>query len=301
MMSSNNSFKEILDLLHHCLGKANDKEVSDVMIAGKCLQSAITYRLPESAKTDPMIGFRMMKRCLNSLNLEKKSVPQGKLKQIAIQGNSNNEDRILKYISFQTGIQTPFLFSKENASQYLPEIPLQLQQQVKKVYLSEAAKCIYHKDRQHRSIWVWAALEAYILLEFCKKHEVETVVDFSPYLIDANFYTLLLRKNGINVVKVPSSGPLKAHNKYMIGDLVALSTPYQFLELEKFQETITVKKVEKWIPERALEYVHSYIHEDLPEPEPLTIGFYSHAAWLRKEEGHSDNGLNIHAGEMQLL
>ncbi|MEO0404458.1 MAG: hypothetical protein AAF193_06270, partial [Bacteroidota bacterium] len=62
-----------------------------------------------------------------------------------------------------------------------------------------------------------------------------------------------------------------------------------------------VPKVEKWIPERALEYVSTYIHQELPEPELLTIGFYSHAAWLRKQEGHSDNGLNIHAGEMQLL
>ena len=299
------SVKQLHSLIEEVSALAHDHrapELSDEGLIGHCLRTSITYRLPEAAKKDRLIGFRMMLRCwkrMNSSNLS--PIAKGKGKQLVIQGNAKNAEKILSYITLQSGEKTDHFFSKEHAP--FADSPLTGSEKRKVLYsyFKTALKCLSKNDRQHRSIWPWAALEAHCLLNYVKHNNIERAFDFSPYLIDANWYCQLLMNAGVEVYRVPSSGPLKAHNKYMIGDHATLSTPYQFMEAEKFKSTIRPKKIHKWIPERAFEYIEKYRRSDLPEPKAKSIGFYSHASWLRNKEGHSDNGLNIHQGELTLL
>lgn len=287
----------------NALSKDNsDPKLSDNGLIGHCLRTSITYRLPEAAKFDRLIGFRMMMRCLKRMNSQNRSpIAKGKGKQLVIQGNAKNAEKILNYITLQSGEKTDHFFSKEHAPLEGYALSGAEKRRVLANYLSTAVKCLFKKDRQHRSIWPWAALEAHCLLNYTRENKIECVYDFSPYLIDANWYTKLLMQEGIEVYRVPSSGPLKAHNKFMIGDHATLSTPYQFMEAEKYKQTIRPNHFHKWIPERAFEYIDTYQNPNLPEPPARSIGFYSHASWLRAKEGHSDNGLNIHQGELTLL
>ena len=294
--------RSLSSLLHEVLSKSNtddDPSTSDDGLVGHCLRESITYRLPESAKTDRLIGFRMMKRCLTKISNPGEIIGQPS-EALIIQGNSNNHERIRQYIAFQSGEKNPCFFGKESAplkGQVLSNSDLKA---LKKTYLKIAVQCLFKKDRQHRAIWPWAALEAWSLLTYVKEHNVSKAFDFSPYLIDANWYSQLLMKEGVQVWRVPSSGPLKAHNRFMIGDAATFSTPYHFMEKDKFQETIRPKHIYKWVPEQSMNYMDLYVKN--PRTAQLnTIGFYSHASWVRKAEGHSDNGLNIHEGEANLL
>lgn len=298
-MSSDKSLSSLLEDVLRKSNNHNDPSGSDDGLVGLCLRESITYRLPESAKTDRLIGFRMMKRCLAKLSVPGEIIGQANASLI-IQGNSNNHERIQKYIAFQSGERSPCFFSKEAApfkGQVLSQTDLKA---LKRAYLKIAIQCWFKKDRQHRSIWPWAALEAWSLLKFVRENSISKVFDFSPYLIDANWYTQLLMEAGVQVWRVPSSGPLKAHNKFMIGDAATFSTPYHFMEKEKFKDTIRPKHIFKWVPEQSMNYMDLYLKTPRTA-QKNTIGFYSHASWVRKAEGHSDNGLNIHQGETILL
>ena len=298
-MSLDKSLAELLQEVFQRSVDYNNPSISDDGLVGHCLRESITYRLPESAKTDRLVGFRMMKRCLEKVRNPGKILDNAS-NTLIIQGNANHQERIQQYIAFQSKQSTPYFFSKEAApliNQVLHPSDLR---SLKRVYFRIAIQCFFKKDRQHRSIWPWAALEAWSLLQFVNEKSIKKVFDFSPYLIDANWYSLLLMREGVEVWRIPSSGPLNLHNKYMIGDAATFSTPYQLIEKDKFNDTIRPKQIHKWVPEQAMNYIESYIKKP-KKTEENTIGFYSHASWIRKTEGHSDNGLNIHIRETQLL
>ena len=277
----------------------SDPTTSDNGLVGHCLRESINCRLPESAKTDRLIGFRMMKRCLAKLAEPGEIIGQTG-SALIINGTDTNHERISQYISLQSGENSLSFFSKESSplkGQKLDDTDLKA---LKRSYLKIAVQCIFKKDRQHRSMWPSVALEAWSLIKFTKENNVSKVFDFSPYLIDANWYSQLLMKAGVQVWRVPSSGPLKTHNRYMLGDAAAFSTPYHFIEKDKFNTTIRPKHIYKWIPEHSVNYMHLYL-KNKRKAQKNTIGFYSHASWIRKAEGHSDDGLNIHQGETMLM
>jgi hypothetical protein len=111
---------------------------------------------------------------------------------------------------------------------------------------------------------------------------------------------LIFKKKGITVFKIPSSGPLATHHKILLADYAALSTPYHYEEVKKFESTIRVKHIHFWPPERAHLYYSRY-KENSQWEESGTIGFYSHGEWLRKAEKHSEIGTRIGEAEEAIL
>lgn len=293
------SFIEEFSLLVLLKGKPED---NDDNLISFCLRKSMSFRLPESAKNDRLIGFRVWRRMNQAIKRNRKiAYVQGLGDAMIIQGVARNKERISEYISFQSQQSVPYFIAKD-------ELPFQQQKlrasdkgALQLFSLKTALQCLFKQDRKNRALWPWFCLENWALSDFSTRENIKTAYDFAPYLIDANYYTKSLQQKKVIVVKVPSSGPLKAHNKYILGDVLVLSTPYQFMEREKFKATIKVGKVEKWIPERALEYIQQYQNPELPEPPQGSIGYYSHGGWLRKASGHADNGLNIHSAELRLM
>jgi hypothetical protein len=120
-----------------------------------------------------------------------------------------------------------------------------------------------------------------------------------PFFVDGNYLSLLVKSAGVKISKLPSPGPLKTHNHILLGTELLLSSQYQFEELALLPN-IHIKEVKKWVPEYAFTYIDRY-KEGQFVPPALTIGFYSHGGWLRKSQGHADDGLSIPDAEHQLL
>ncbi|MGB0424604.1 MAG: hypothetical protein ACPGED_09780, partial [Flavobacteriales bacterium] len=158
-MSSVKQLEKLLAQVNTLSKDKSDPELSDNGLIGHCLRTSITYRLPEAAKSDRLIGFRMMLRCLKRMNSQNRPpIAKGKGKQLVIQGNAKNAEKILNYITLQSGEKTDHFFSKEHAP--LEGMALSGSEKIKVLvkYLDTAIKCLFKKDRQHRSIWPWAAL-----------------------------------------------------------------------------------------------------------------------------------------------
>ena len=220
---------------------------------------------------------------------------------LVLDGTGANEALITRYIATMTGQDVSHFIGRDDlpgAMECAGERP-PLRWFV--FALGIAFSCIWKSDRQHRALGIPSVIELTLILEYALKHEVTAVVDFAPYLIDSNLLFLLLKRHGVKVVKVPSSGPLKTHNHILLSDEVALSTPYHEYEADAFANTFKVSKRLKWIPERALEYASKYARTDGPRAPSRTLGFYSHGGWVRAAGDHSSDGLSIHAQEEQLL
>ena len=78
-----------------------------------------------------------------------------------------------------------------------------------------------------------------------------------------------------------------------------MRTPYHLDEVQKFKETIRVQRCLMWPPASAMDYVNYY--DDKPILNQKTIGFFSHASWIRKAQGHAEHGRNVARAEEIIL
>ncbi len=122
------------------------------------------------------------------------------------------------------------------------------------------------------------------LLKISDKLAVNELFFFCIFEKDANLATVLLRRNGVKVTKIPSEVPLGIWNKTIIADKLCFCSGYQQDELEFFSTSMFVKETDYWGPELMLKNVDKYnkptsVHKN-------TIGFYSTGSWVRKLENH---------------
>jgi hypothetical protein len=133
-----------------------------------------------------------------------------------------------------------------------------------------------------------------VLDDLAAKH----LFNFIPFEVDTNLISLLCRDQRVEVTLIPSAGPLRTHNHTLLGEELIVSTPYHLEELSELRDSIRVKRVTRWIPERTQQFFRQYF--SAPEPPAQTIGFYSHGSWLRELQQHAENGLGIEQAEEQL-
>jgi hypothetical protein len=160
---------------------------------------------------------------------------------------------------------------------------------------------LLNKNRRgNRALVIHFVAEVAALIEFCEREKITKIYEYSPYLIDSNFQYLLLHKHGIEVTKIPSPGPLGTHHHTLLADRVVLSNPYHREEVDSGELNVRVDNYAYWPPEGAYGYIDLYAPE-VPETTTNTVGFYSHASWLREKEGHADNGIRIGESEVWVL
>lgn len=144
-------------------------------------------------------------------------------------------------------------------------------------------------------------IECSCLLHFIKKNNITTLIDFANYEVDSNLLYLLLKEQGVTVYKVPSPGPLFIHNSILLSDYLVVTSGYQLEELSHLKN-IKVNYLIKSIPEMGYDYLDKYLKKSQSNNDnAYTLGYYSHASWLRKKQKHADNGLNLENAEEETL
>lgn len=274
---------------------------SDGGLAWSCLMNSTSYRLPESATKDRWIGFRELVRTSQKILKPKQAFHNvDPTSNSAIIGGLFREEKLItEYITKSAGKNQRVYFAKDE----LPSLPEQRWKFLWQLWIFAvplAFQCITDERRSNIALSIREVAENAGLLMWLSQLGVQQVYDFIPYEKDGNFASLLLKGKNIRVIKVPSPGPLATHNSSLLGDEIVLSSPYQEEEIQHFEKTIRIKKISKWIPERAFTYIDKYLEKDLPTKQQ-TIGFYSHGSWIRAKEGHADDGMGIFEAEKKLL
>lgn len=279
---------------------SSDKNTEEYM-ASVCFFENMTYRLYESNKSDPLIGLRMSVRLWRRLGKKSSDgiVPVNADGRIVIVGGlMRTSSLIIRYIQGNSTEKVHSYLAKDfvtppagmRTTIMLAMLPFMI---------SQSWKCLFKRNRVNLALAIHEVFEIAFILNYLKANNLQQLYDWIPYEKDANFLSLLARKQGAIVTKLPSSGPLVTHNKFMLSEQVVLTTPYQYEELEKFRDTITAKTVLKWPPQGAID--HGDFYKDRHTTAANTIGFFSHGSWIRKQEKHAEHGRNVLDAEQKIL
>jgi hypothetical protein len=273
---------------------------SNEYLAAVCLFEYPSYRLHEYDKYDRLIGFRTLVRTLRRILRNKKgcNMLDSSADSIVV-SSSKNRLEIINYITRSGNAHIHSYLDRDhmslgdfgNWSLAVRWLPFALRQSI---------KCISSPYRSNIALTIAEIPEIAFLIKYTKANGIRLVYDFLPYEVDSNFMYLMLQKNEIEVFKIPSSGALATHHKILLSDHLALSTPYHFEEVKKFDSTIRVRQVHLWPPEKAHLYYSQYKEKRQIE-EYGTLGFYSHGEWLRRAQNHSKIGIRIGEAEEAIL
>lgn len=295
-----NDFKEVRQSLQKILAESSVD--SDLFLAKKCLLENISFQLPATAAFDRLIGVREWFR--NSKKIFSSHKATAHLKEggnsAVLGGFMRQSTAILSYIEFESGEKLTWYFGKAE----WPEMP----KGSKFFYwmnwslacLPFIWKSIFESNRANWALLIRELNDTTVFVHWLRQNNIKRLYDFLPYELESNWISLLCRKLEIETIKIPSSGPLATHNSILIADKIVLSSPYHQEELKIFEDSIRYKSLLKWGPERAQTYIQRY-RTNKPESSKRTIGFYSHASWLRLAQDHADVGLNIPEAEEKLL
>ena len=276
-------------------------ESTDAHLAFHCLLNNTSYRLPASAAHDPLIGFRELLRTARKLVRPQTAFhPISDSSTHAILGGLFREEQlIVNYVTRSSGEKQRLFFAKD----YLPGFPSVSFPAFMRWLLFAipiSVRCIFSSRRANLALLLREVVENAGLLYWVRSYGIKHLYDFIPYEKDGNFLSILLMSKGVEVIKIPSPGPLATHNQTILGTRLVLSSPYQEEEVAQFNTTVRVNSIERWIPERAFGYIDRYASKPFTPPAH-SIGFYSHGSWIRQKEDHAEDGLNISAAEQQLL
>jgi hypothetical protein len=276
---------------------AKKSDLSDFEIAASHWLLNMTFRLPEMAKTDRLIGLRLIWRALKRTR-QNCVFPFDQNSTIAVLGATpRNKELIVEYIKRSSKKSIGFFIAKDYATFY-PGASLAEKLNWLFFSLHIAFQCCFRSDRANRALMIFSAVEVAWVAYFVKEKNISYLYDFIPYEADGNAISLAMKKAGVGLTKIPSSGPLGTHNRWMIADEVILSSAYHYEELPFLKDTLRVKTQTLWPPEKAFTYLSTY--KDRPVPPPKTIGYLSHAEWIRREEGHGHNGIDVQGTEQEM-
>lgn len=273
-------------------------------LAGKCLLENMSYRLDQSANTDRLIGFketiRIIKR-INGMGDCAHAVKSfAKSNAAVLSGAFSNEVGIIEYISKSTNATPDFFISRDLLGGKFANGNKGLFSWLVFAFIT-SVKCIFSSKRANQALIIREVAELAWLLDFLKENQITHLYNFFPYEKDANLISLGCRSEQIISTLIPSSGPLSLHNHTMIADEIVFVTPYHYEEFNAhLKGTIIGKRILKWIPEKAYTYIDRYAHKTFEEKKRV-LGYYSHGSWLRNEQGHSSDGLNLLDSEERVL
>lgn len=289
-------FKEFVEVLQADMHRNGQRD-----IAKSSLFLNISFQLPESAKNDPLIGFRVFRNALSAVSTIEQVCPRFSIgARVLLTGSSASvEDRFKYSVALERTPQT--IVVKEHLAGYkrlLSKRFLALW-----AFLSLFCGTIAFFSKNGRITWALVPrmlLELEVLCTLLEDLSPVYFEDFDQYDKDSNLYYLSLKRKFPNLIirKYPSPGPLFLHNSQVLSDIIAINHPYHIYELNHFKASMIYSSFEMVPPELFHKYLYRYIAAE--EGAIFNIGYYSHGGWIRKMHGHVDDGLGIAETEFHL-
>ncbi|GAB5539200.1 MAG: hypothetical protein Salg2KO_13030 [Salibacteraceae bacterium] len=270
-------------------------------IARRALLNNVSYLYPENDRGNPILGV-----------VELKSIWTRRSDAPAIQINQNDQlvfDRSLAYSKLRSEylaaqeVKIDGFISKSELLGYKRMLSPTTKVLLYAIAAMVAFRILFSpKASVNLALLIRALFETHILVKLLPVNFSGSLHDFVQYDTDSNAMYLVL-KDAINGsythFKYPSPGPLMAHNRLMLTDVLCLNHPYHMEEVKAFGGDVIASRVMRVPPERFYEYFEHYTNE--AHESGRSIGYYSHGGWVRNAEGHAEDGLNIAQTEIRLL
>lgn len=266
-------------------------------LAWKCLTENITYRLDQSAQRDRLIGFKVLLQTVRKVRsgIKPYKYREGNPNAAILEGLFIYEDIKYEYVARQAEKAGLFISKTDLPAIFRGRLPFNFI----RFAMGIAISCLfYSKNRANRAMHIAMVAELAALKKAIEELQIRRIYEFAPYLIDSNWSFLEIRDD-VEHYKFPSPGPLRTHHHTLLAETLVICSAYHEEELPSLPN-VKAENVELWLPESSFIYIDRYLSMT-QEPKTGTLGYYSHASWLRKEEGHTDNGLNIGEAEDQVL
>jgi hypothetical protein len=249
----------------------------------------ITYRLPNRAKNDLLIGFKEWKRIVSRKIIEPTFISKAPCLLVS---TSNQKEIAEEYVTANSQFKTLNILVREELT--ISNFPIKYHLFALRISI----QCLFDSRRVNLALLIREVVEWTNVSNFIFSNSISEIFDFTPFEKDSNALAYLLIEQGIKVTKIPSPGPLTGHNTFMIADDVVVSSAYQMEEIPGFSHWY-ISRILHWPPEQYLRYSHFYTNAPLPPKK--TLGFYSHGEWVRRKAGHAKFGQNIQENEMFIL
>ena len=249
----------------------------------------LSYRLPDAAKFDHWIGFKELYRIIKRKKFKQSQLQSGHLMLVS---TSNQIQIAREYVLANLkSAEALHVISRE-------ELKISTSFRFLLFSLLVSIQCIWSRNRLNLALQIREVMEWACVLKLMHENHLKSFIDFTPFEKDANLLSLLLMEQGIDVMKIPSPGPLSAHHTHLIANSVVCSSAYHLEEIAQFTNW-TYNSLLHWPPEQYHTYEHLY---QMNQQTPVnSIAFYSHGEWVRREEGHADPGLGILENEAIIL
>lgn len=268
-------------------------------LAKRCLIQNVTYRLPASAGEDRLIGFKVLYRLITkAVQIDQQLVSETSGNAV-LNGDFKYLELVITYLKKQE-IEVDRFYVKDDSGNFR-SLGIASKICVLMIGIASSIHCLFiKKGRSNIALLARELTESMNLTASFQKESITKLYDYMPYEKDSNVFYLVLNEFGITHVKLVSPSPIALHNKVLLSDILIYNTPYQVEEILEFSDTIRVKSTAKWPPEFAYTYIDQYVNSKSKESEK-GVGFYSHASWIRKLEGHAKIAMNIGSEEVELL
>lgn len=271
-------------------------------LALKCLVENVSFRLPASSAKDRLIGFKTLLRLSASIwkSHSQLRIHDSTGQSAIIELTDRFEKLEIEYVTKQSDRKVKLYLNKHHFYGLTGKGQrLGIILRLWSFGFFNAIKCVSSSSRANLAMIPVHLAEIASLMHVFEHHEIEHVYDFAPYDVDGNFSYLVFREAGIQVSKLPSPGPLTTHNHTLFADELILSCEYQFDEIKTLPNIVAGETL-KWLPEYAFQYIDKYV-ENAPQPEQGTVGYYSHASWLRSAQDHSETEIKVEEAEDLVL
>ena len=271
-------------------------------LALECLVKSGSFRLPASASEDRLIGAKTLIKAIIGV-WKTKALPRFLHEEsdaAIIELTDRYLDLEVKNIDRHTADKIRVYVNKQQI--FVPADKghrVLIMSRILRFGFGLALRCLASKDRSNLAMISVYLLEIASVLYVLEEENIKKVYHFAPYDVDSNLCYFVFRDAGIKMAKFPSPGPLKTHNHILFADELMLSCEYQFDEV-KTLPNIQVEKIHKWLPESAFNYIEFYT-DTPPTPKAKTLGYYSHASWLRHAQDHADTGVKVEEAEELVL
>jgi hypothetical protein len=277
--------------------KSSSKESK---LAGINLFQTSSFRLNVSEDNNAFIGLSIIKSAIGrSRTTPTAAIPWGTSDAIIISSSSCDHNNVQKYIGNMASRADLTYVIKDQLS-FKGEFSIMEWAYWIVFAINQAIRSAFSKQRRNIALTVIEVLEVAVLLKKIKLHRIVSIYDFVPFEVDSNFLYLCTRAYDVHTTKVPSPGPLSAHNAIVLSDALVLSSGYHFDELPLLAENFIVTEFLTWPPERAHTYYNLYTRGDL-NIGIQKLGFYSHGEWVRKKLGLVKKASTVAAAEEQTL
>ena len=272
------------------------------ILAYESLTKNLSFQLPASASSDRLIGFKELYRVVSRTKQNNpflSKLAEGE-PNVILDSKLFSVDIKVRSVEHFTNKKIGWFVSKQDA--------LHRPKGIKGVAflfrlilfgLTVSIRCVFDERRSNLALFIRSVASHATLLHFMETNRIEHVFDYSPYEVDSNWGYLLFMRKGIRVTKVPSCGPLTTHNHTLLANELVLSNQYQFDEMRHLPR-IQVDATLRWLPKSGLDYIHLY-HSKTAAPPSGTVGYYSHASWLRKMNDDNSGEFDLLKAEEQIL